>query len=80
MIVELFLLLFSSTGRVAARYLQHDLPDEVMFYIFSFLKELDLCNAAQVCRRFRSISNDHELWYEYLLHLVFWHLVYIYIL
>ncbi|CAL1527772.1 unnamed protein product [Lymnaea stagnalis] len=49
-------------GRVAARYLQHELPDEVMFYIFSFLKELDLCNAAQVCRRFRAITNDHELW------------------
>ncbi|RUS84954.1 hypothetical protein EGW08_007265, partial [Elysia chlorotica] len=49
-------------GRVAARYLQHELPDEVMFYIFSYLKELDLCNAAQVCQRFRAISNDHELW------------------
>nr|KAI8741402.1 F-box only protein 11-like isoform X1 [Biomphalaria glabrata] len=49
-------------GRVAARYLQHELPDEVMFYIFSFLKELDLCNAAQVCRRFQAITNDHELW------------------
>ncbi|XP_046327836.1 F-box only protein 11-like [Haliotis rufescens] len=50
------------TGGVGAKYLQEDLPDEVLLKIFSYLLELDLCVAAQVCRRFRDIANDLELW------------------
>uniref|UniRef100_A0A0L8HIR2 F-box domain-containing protein n=1 Tax=Octopus bimaculoides TaxID=37653 RepID=A0A0L8HIR2_OCTBM len=33
-----------------------------MLKIFSFLLEFDLCRAAQVSKRFRTISNDSELW------------------
>lgn len=49
----------STSGK---EYLQDKLPDEVMLKIFSFLLEFDLCRAAQVCKRFRTISNDSELW------------------
>lgn len=49
-------------GRIGARYLQEDLPDEVLLKIFYNLQEFDLCRAAQVCRRFRAIANDLELW------------------
>jgi len=48
---------------VAAQYLLHDLPDEVILLVFSYLMEKDLCRVSQVCRRFRSIANDVELWY-----------------
>lgn len=39
-----------------------ELPDEVLFTIFSYLYETDLCRVAQVCARFFKISNDCELW------------------
>ncbi|KAJ8308160.1 hypothetical protein KUTeg_013034, partial [Tegillarca granosa] len=47
---------------VGARYLQQELPDEVLIKIFSYLLEYDLCRAACVCKRFRTIANDTELW------------------
>jgi F-box protein 11 len=47
---------------VGGKYLQQDLPDEVLLKIFSYLLEFDLCRASQVCKRFRSIGNDAELW------------------
>ncbi|XP_013385972.1 F-box only protein 11 isoform X2 [Lingula anatina] len=47
---------------VAARYLQQELPDEVLLKIFSYLLEFDLCSVAQVCKRFHTIANDQELW------------------
>ncbi|XP_055956912.1 F-box only protein 11 isoform X1 [Patella vulgata] len=50
------------TGSVGAKYLQEDLPDEVLLKIFSYLLEFDLCRVSQVCRRFHSIANDDELW------------------
>jgi len=46
----------------AAHYLQYELPDEVLLTIFSYLKEKDLCQAAQVFKRFNNISNDCKLW------------------
>lgn len=53
---------------VASRYLLYELPDEVVVSIFSFLREFDLCRAAQVCQRFCKIANDIGLWknlYQY---------------
>ncbi|XP_021345462.1 F-box only protein 11-like [Mizuhopecten yessoensis] len=47
---------------VGAHYLQQDLPDEVLLKIFSYLLEFDLCRIACVCKRFRIIANDTELW------------------
>ena len=46
----------------AAHYLLYALSDEVLLYIFSFLKEKDLCRVAQVCKRFHVIATDTELW------------------
>lgn len=51
-----------STCSVGAYYLQHELPDEVLLKIFSYLLEFDLCTVGQVCKRFRTIANDTELW------------------
>jgi len=48
--------------RTAAHYLQHELPDEVLICIFSYLLEMDLCQVSQVCKRFQAIANDNELW------------------
>lgn len=50
---------------VGGRYLQEDLPDEVLLKIFSYLLEFDLCRASKVCKRFQTIANDVELWYLY---------------
>ena len=50
------------TGSVGAYYLQHELPDEVLLKIFSYLLEFDLCTVGQVCKRFHTIANDTELW------------------
>ena len=38
------------------------LPDELLLFIFSYLLEKDLGRLSLVCRRFRTISNDCELW------------------
>jgi len=43
-------------------YLQELLPLELLLYIFSFLRERDLCHVAQVCHRFNTIANDRTLW------------------
>ena len=45
-----------------AYYLQHELPDEVVMKILSYLLEFDLCTVARVCKRFGVIANDSELW------------------
>ena len=47
---------------VGGKYLQNELPDEVLLKIFSYLLEFDLCRAAQVCKRFKTIADDMELW------------------
>ncbi|XP_052767786.1 F-box only protein 11-like [Mya arenaria] len=47
---------------VGGRYLQEDLPDEVLLKIFSYLLEFDLCRVAKVCKRFKTIADDAELW------------------
>ena len=47
---------------VGAHYLQEEFPDEVLLKIFSYLLEYDLCRVACVCRRFKAIANDVELW------------------
>ena len=58
----------SSTGTeneqesVGFRYLQRDLPDEVLKDIFSYLFEIDLCHAAQVCKRFARVTDNQTLW------------------
>lgn len=51
-------------------YFQDYLPTEVLVYIFSFLREADLCNIGQVCQRFNEISNLKSLWRN-LFHKVF---------
>lgn len=51
-----------SNSKDGGKYLQQDLPDEVLLKIFSYLLEFDLCRAVQVCKRFRTIGNDLELW------------------
>ena len=45
-----------------AHYLQHELPDEVLLKIFSYLLEFDLAAAASVCKRFTQVANDTQLW------------------
>lgn len=41
----------------------HDLPDELIVKIFSFLTTKELCqNVAPVCRKWRQISLDQSLW------------------
>ena len=45
-----------------AHYLQHELPDEVLLKIFSYVLEFDLVNVMQVCKRFSQVANDMELW------------------
>lgn len=41
----------------------HDLPDELIVKIFSYLSTQELCqNVAPVCRKWRQISLDHSLW------------------
>lgn len=55
-------LFFLPGEAVGGRYLQEDLPDEVLLKIFSYLLEFDLCRASRVCKRFQTISNDVELW------------------
>lgn len=49
-------------GLSGAFYLHHELPDEVLLQIFSYLLEFDLCSAAQVCKRFNVVADDPELW------------------
>jgi len=50
------------SGLSGAFYLHHELPDEVLLQIFSYLLEFDLCSAAQVCKRFNVVADDPELW------------------
>lgn len=38
------------------------LPVEILFKIFSYLKENDLCSLSLVSKKFYNISNDCELW------------------
>ncbi|CAN7993111.1 unnamed protein product, partial [Ixodes pacificus] len=52
----------AAEGGGGAHYLLYEVPDEVLLTIFSYLLEQDLCRAAQVCRRFHTISSDTELW------------------
>jgi len=51
-----------SAAAEGGRYLQEDLPDEVLLKIFTYLLEYDLCRAAKVCKRFKTIADDAELW------------------
>ncbi|KAK2727647.1 F-box only protein 11-like [Artemia franciscana] len=45
-----------------SHYLQYELPDEVIYCIFGYLLEEDLCEVSKVCKRFNTIANDTELW------------------
>ena len=58
----LMLFFFLPGAAVGGKYLQNELPDEVLLKIFSYLLEFDLCRAAQVCKRFKTIADDMELW------------------
>ena len=51
-----------NTKRAGLRYLQNDLPDEMLRGIFAYLFEIDLCHAAQVCKRFARVTDDQTLW------------------
>ena len=50
------------TVTIGSPYLQELLPLELLLYIFSFLRERDLCHVAQVCHRFSAVANDKTLW------------------
>ena len=54
----------STSGVDGQNYLQTALPDEIVLTIISYLFEFDLCRVAQVCRRFNTIANDPEIWYD----------------
>lgn len=41
-----------------------NVPYEVALYILSFLSPKDLCQAAQVCRSWRTVCEDNYLWRE----------------
>jgi len=41
---------------------KNQIIDEVVLIIFSYLNEQDLCNTAQLCKRFQAIANDNFLW------------------
>ncbi|GFS24501.1 F-box only protein 39 [Elysia marginata] len=40
----------------------NQLPDELLLYIFRFLKEVDLTNASCTCRKWRRLFHDSSLW------------------
>lgn len=40
------------------------IPDEIIIYIFRFLSVPDLCNVSLVCRTFKIISDQDEIWKE----------------
>ena len=50
-----------SEERVGSVHLQN-VPEEILMNIFSYLLEIDLCNAAQVCTKFERVSDDQKLW------------------
>ncbi|XP_058108585.1 F-box/LRR-repeat protein 15-like isoform X2 [Magnolia sinica] len=39
-----------------------DLTDDLLHMVFSFLKHIDLCRAARVCRQWRSASSHEDFW------------------
>ena len=39
-----------------------DLPNEIILHIFRFLSVRDLCNLSLVCRAFKIIADDDQLW------------------
>ena len=57
------IIIYVFLGLSGAFYLHHELPDEVLLQIFSYLLEFDLCSAAQVCKRFNVVADDPELWW-----------------
>lgn len=42
-----------------------DLPDDVLYDIFSFLSPESLCKVARVCRRFLMLASDDSVWSQY---------------
>ena len=54
--------IYAVGSAVGARYIQEELPDEVLLKILSYLLEYDLCRVSCVCKRLRTIANDTELW------------------
>jgi len=41
------------------------LPLEIVLHIFSFLQPLDLCRVAQVCKLWRMLGEDSQLWKDH---------------
>ena len=39
-----------------------ELPDDVIFQIFSYLRGLSLSKASVVCRDWQKVANDERLW------------------
>ena len=39
-----------------------ELPDEIMMEIFSLMSIKQICRCAQVCQRWRILSEDESLW------------------
>ena len=38
------------------------IPDEILLHIFQFLSVPDLCRVSLVCRSFKMISDQDEIW------------------
>ncbi len=43
---------------------QTELPEEILFKIFSYLPPEGLCKSAKVCKEWEQISSDNRLWLE----------------
>jgi hypothetical protein len=39
-----------------------NIPTEIILHIFQFLSIRDLCNISLVCRSFKTIADQDELW------------------
>src|SRR5690349_8040345 len=42
-----------------------ELPDEIMLFIFSLLKQSDIPSATRICARWKRLMEDDQLWKDY---------------
>ncbi len=40
----------------------NNIPNEIVLHVFQFLSVRDLCNVSLVCRAFKMIADDDEIW------------------
>ncbi|KAL6965731.1 F-box/LRR-repeat protein 15 [Sarracenia purpurea var. burkii] len=51
-----------STSELEDLEVRMDLTDDLLHMVFSFLKNIDLCQAAMVCRQWRVASSHEDFW------------------